>query len=648
MAPKALLAAADAYEAARQPQQAIRVLRQMWFEYPQSLERGRILESMARSYFAIPNHSEAAAAALARATSLPVEPHLEHNLKLPDGKVILKDTPVAVALEAVRRYRVAEASKALPDFHIPANLTPGKSPFEPQSPQTEIDNIAALLVPARDCARNDRVVAWSKDGKLLVFAVGQKQPLASIGSIKEMPTHCGWSDDALLVWGPSEMSCVSLDGHVAWRLELKGRPQLEIARLNDSTAQVQPRINGEVMILQNGQPFIRQDRRMMAQIRRGVPMQLVGGGINPVMPRPAINVPEQINEVKIVGQHVLMTTSTGRLLAAEVPTGHVSWEARLTDRPIDRLVANEDFTVVKITDESGVRLAALDTSSGLLRCTKMFSSANGMVPINMALAIDGTLVYTLPDRICLKDLYKPWPDPTDRENSDNANGPPPFVGATQPDQLQVSEGRILALADSGGGKFINLYSLETGYSLKLPFKMDDDPMPDNKNLHEIEKAPDGRELINRRLYAGKDWNVQMKLVGPHLYVASADTLYGYNLDRPAETWAEDADGVEKDFRNIRQIDASQQQLAILTQQTSDTDAGQADENAKPAPAYRLDLFSRSPASDTDPAESGVLKAATSITDPAGVLPAWQPVEGGFYYLTGDSKLHMLRGISKNP
>lgn len=645
VAPKAMLAAADAYEATHEPQQAIRVLRQMWFEYPDSLERGRILESMARNYFALPNHSEAAAAALARATSLPVEPHLEHNLKLPDGKVILKDTPVAVALEAVRRYRVAEASKALPDFHVPSDLVPGRSPFEPQSPQTEIDNIVALLVPARDCARNDRVVAWSKDGKLKVFAVGQIQPLASIDSIKEPPTHCGWSDDALLVWGPSEMTCVSLDGgHVAWRLDLRARPQLEIARLNDSTAQVQPRINGEVMVLPNGQPFIRQDRRMMAQVRRGVPMQLVVGGINPVLPRPAINAPEQINEVRIVGQHVLMSTSAGRLLAAEVPTGHVSWEARLTDRPIDRLLANEDFAVVKISDESGVRLAALDTSSGLLRCTKMFSSANGMVPVNMALAIDGTLVYTLPDRICLKDLYKPWPDPTDRENSDNGNGPPPFVGATQPDQLQISEGRILALADSGGGKFINLYSLETGYSLKLPFKMDDDPLPDNKNLHEIEKAPDGRELINRRLYAGKDWNIQIRLIGPHLYVASSDTLYGYNLDRPAETWSHEGDGVEMNFTNIREIDASQQQLVVLSQLTSDTDAGQADENAKPALAYRIHLFSRAATSDTDPSESGVLKTAMNITDPAGVLPAWQPVEGGFYYLTGDSKLHILRGI----
>lgn len=656
VAPKAMLAAADAYEAGHEPQQAIRVLRQMWFEYPQSLERGRILESMARNYFAIPNHSEAAAAALARATSLPVEPHLEHNLKLPDGKVLLKDTPVAVALEAVRRYRVAEASKALPDFQIPIPVRSQHKDkvfraFDPQSPQTTIDNIAALLVPDRECARNDRVVAWSTDHKLLVFAAGKTSPLLSSDAIKEQPSHCGWSDDALLVWGASQMTCLRADGRVAWRIDLTGMPQMEIARLDDSNAQVQSRINGEVVIMQNGQVWIRQDRRFRMNMARGVPMPGIGGMINPVLPRPAANAPEQIGEVKIVGDHVLLTTSHGRILAAEIPTGRVSWQARLSDRPIDRLVANEDFTVVKITDETGVRLAALDTSSGLLRCTKNFSAQNGMVPVNLALAVDGTLVYTLPDRICLKDLYKPWPDPTDRENADNGNGPPPFVGATQPDQLQISEGRILALADAGSEKFVNIYSLETGQPVKLRFKLSDQEADANADN---DKAKQSDQTVDRKLVAGKSWNVVMKLVGPHLYLASPGPgiLYAYNLDRPAETWTEledDAQGAQNgtNFENVRHIDASQKYLAVIAQETTDADSGQADVNAKLSAAYRLYLIRRTPVSAENPAESGLLDYVERITDPAGVLPAWQPVEGGFYYLTGDSKLHMLRGSDKD-
>ena len=45
----------------------------------------------------------------------------------------------------------------------------------------------------------------------------------------------------------------------------------------------------------------------------------------------------------------------------------------------------------------------------------------------------------------------------------------------------------------------------------------------------------------------------------------------------------------------------------------------------------------------NPAESGVLDFDVKITDPAGIMPAWQVIDGGFCYLTADNKLHILRG-----
>jgi hypothetical protein len=33
----------------------------------------------------------------------------------------------------------------------------------------------------------------------------------------------------------------------------------------------------------------------------------------------------------------------------------------------------------------------------------------------------------------------------------------------------------------------------------------------------------------------------------------------------------------------------------------------------------------------------------AVNDPAGVLPQWQAVDGGFYYATADGKVHMLVG-----
>ena len=55
---------------------------------------------------------------------------------------------------------------------------------------------------------------------------------------------------------------------------------------------------------------------------------------------------------------------------------------------------------------------------------------------------------------------------------------------------------------------------------------------------------------------------------------------------------------------------------------------------------RLLAFSRAPLAGAAGPESGLLEHPHTITDPATML-AWQPVDGGFYYLTGDQKLHFL-------
>ena len=49
-------------------------------------------------------------------------------------------------------------------------------------------------------------------------------------------------------------------------------------------------------------------------------------------------------------------------------------------------------------------------------------------------------------------------------------GQTPYAGATEPDQLVIAEGRILALADDGqqAEKFVRVHSLETGLPQTLP------------------------------------------------------------------------------------------------------------------------------------------------------------------------------------
>ncbi|HWE92613.1 MAG TPA: PQQ-binding-like beta-propeller repeat protein [Tepidisphaeraceae bacterium] len=696
LAGKAMVAAADAYEAAGNPRQAVRVLRDTWFKYPESPDKQRVLESVARNYLlmaAAPrtgagdlgpiDNMEAAAAALARSAALSSEAKLDRPMKLRDGTEITAGTPVAQALDAVRKFRGQEASRSLPDFHIPKPppRVPGVRrqwpvPFQPQDANAlVVSDIKALVVPLRDFSRADRVVTWTAGEAIAVFPAGQAKPIATAKILTDAPTRCAWVGDTLLAWGGGQIASLNADnGQPGWKLALKELPSIEVARLGDGAQAIaaDPQFNG-----MNGNinpAFIRQGRgRMMLAAQ---PVAAVAA------PAPArLPVGEQITDVRPVGDHVLVSTSTGRVLAVELSTGKIAWQTRLSDRPVDRLAANEDFTVVRVSDEGTVRIAAFDTATGQLRSTHSWVLQNGMVPVNMALAADGTLVYTMPDRLCLKDLYKPWGDAPEKEVQANA-GLPPFGGATQPDQLLISEGRILALADNGSEKYVRVHSLETGQPVPLRYR-----------------SPQGDQDVDRILSAGKSWSVSLRVVGPHLYVVGPEAAISYNLDRPAETWTSTVDPP----LNGGDVFIGQDFLVLLDQAPDDTDnptgppapqpaaqpgaapapqpgaapapqpgagpapqpgagpapqpgivpapppvpiqpvnpAGAAD--APPATQYRLQVFGRYPVSETNPVESGRLDFVKKVTDPAGINPTWQATDGGFYYLTADNKLHMLQG-----
>jgi len=320
-------------------------------------------------------------------------------------------------------------------------------------------------------------------------------------------------------------------------------------------------------------------------------------------------------------------------MAVDLADGHTLWQVRLTDRPLDRIVANDDFTVVRLTDDTAVRLAALDTATGEIRGSKSFSAQNGNVPINMALAADGTLVYTLTDKLCIQDLYKPWTSDSDKELA-SSSGAPPYVGAMEPDQLVIADGRILALSDNGSEKYINLYSLETGQPITLRYR----------------NPEGGDQEIDRRLTAGKSWNVTLRLVGPHLYVITPGQAFGYNLDKPEQTWATLPDMLP--LVNVQDVVAGKQHLAVIEEEPTrqgraaarGNGGAQPVVNSVPASSYVVYLFRRAAISPTNPAESGAIDYLEHITDAAGILPTWQAVDGGFYYVTADNKLHMLKGV----
>lgn len=658
VAPEAMLSAAAAYESASKPREAVRVLREMWFKHQSGPNRTAILEGIARNYLAVPDRSRAdmasiAAARLSMAAAMPGDPKLSKDLKLSDGKILVSaGTPIQKALDDVRKLSSEEAGKTLADFRLPIpkwGQKPYPKAFLPKTDAMVLPDALALVLPSRDHGRADRVITWSPT-KLSIFAAGKGAPTTPLSvsnafpdtgrGVDAAPRGVSWVGDTAIVWSGSRAVAIdSKSGKTLWTVDVASLAGLEVVRGGDTPgtpagndANVRIVNNGQVVINRlNGPVVIRNG----VVIRGGaaVPAQLPaqGGNIAPAVPLPPTpGMGEQVADVRPIGDRILLTSSTGRLLAAELSNGKVTWQARLAEKTPDRVVATEDFTVVRVSDDLKVQLFAIDTYSGRIIGNRAFATQSGSVPINMALSADGTLVYTLPDRLCLRDLYKNW-DEDEKVITSGGQGQPAqpiYANANQPGQLVIAEGRILAVADSinvsglsPNEKYVRVHSLETGQPLSLKYTVD------GNNKREVDQV----------LTAGtKDWNVMLRTVGSKVYVIGPKTVYGYNLDKPAETWRGSTDIFDAGPNDMNFCDGfiGTSHLVILDQPTP------AAENAKPQ--YRLHAFARYSSAQAK-GESGKLDYSVVVSDPAGVAPQWQAADGGFYYATSDGKVRVLVG-----
>ena len=643
-AAKAMLSAADAFEASGDPHTARRVLLDLFFNHSNTGDQtARLLESLARTDLQIPGYSRGAVKLLMQGVERLHDPGLQKPMKLPDGSEIPAQTQFSAALQRVRKFEWQEQDKALPTFHLP--VPHGKSPYpKPFSADPlVIENVDALVVPLREFARTDRVVTWGQN-QLSVYVPAGLKPLSPPAALPEAPLAGAWLGNDLLVWGETHVSFLKADaGKLVWTVELSKLPAVEV-QADDAAADAAPQANATDMRFRN-RVFVNGGGQVV--IRNGIVMPAGAVLANAALRPPAG--PEHIDHVLPERERVLLTTTAGRVISLETQTGQVAWQARPTERPIDRLVADEDFVCVKLSDEANVRLVVLDTFTGHPRGSRRFAVSSNAVPQNLALSPDGTLVYTLPDRIVLKDLYKPW----NEKEIERAvpQGQATFLGASGPDQLIVSEGRILAVTDSGGGdrgeKYVRLYSLETGNPLMLNFG-------------------EGQQ-VERALSADtQSWQVQLRVVGPRLFVLSPDAAVLYNLDRASEAFtlydrqtSADSDStvnahhtfIGTDFVVVVSDPAAPRPVAAGPNPPGFVAPGAvpAPPPAPPAPQvlpeYRLFAFDRSP---TKTGESGRLDYDVKIADPAGVLSSWQAVDGGVYYLTADRKLHMLAGAQAHP
>ena len=225
--------------------------------------------------------------------------------------------------------------------------------------------------------------------------------------------------------------------------------------------------------------------------------------------------------------------------------------------------------------------------------------------VNAALSEEGMLAWTVQNKLFVKDLYEPWAA-LPLELGGNANtDAAPFSGCVGPDQLLIRQGRVLAAYD--GGKFIRVCDL-----VREPTGADDqsDPLASGTNSTDF----------------------TMRIVGPQLFITHSKSYSRYNLSDPNDHVAADPWG-DQDYKDhIQQMFLGVDYAVLLSVPI--------EEEGRVA---QLMAYRRSPANSQSKTESTSLDYVQTIVDPTGIM-SWQAVNGGLYYLSGDSKLHLLRSI----
>ena len=677
-------------------------------------QRPVVLEAMARNYLATLGRHEVALARLDRAAAmnngLGAAKPLERPLALPDGTALDAQT-VGDAAEALRGRLTQLAEAALPDLKLPPGVLAGGDPlaqtFDP-SRAVVVEGVASIVPPTAGGDRHDRVVTYSPAGELAgvsAFAPGGAAPLftaripaapATGGGptpAPDAPFAAAWAGDALVVWSGSAVTAFDgATGAASWSTRLADLSDAPSPDAPDEGDDSTRRDLGDVLAAGATVPPLPdlgpapdggdleelgdlaglppQVRRQMILARR---QQLAGGANGRVRVQVRINGRQVVNldnraaadgagdpdggggttaeaivAARVAGDRLVFATDAGRVAALDLATGGLSWQRGLADRAPVRLDATDDFVAAGWGGVSGFRLAALDAATGRPRLVKDFDA--GARPTNLALAADGTLVWLLPDRVVVKDLFEP-DDAVSHDHPVRGRGAsPPFLFSTAPDQLVVGDGRILAVSDAApaepsGAATQRVLAFALADAEPLAFDS-----PEAGRAVEVEFNPKQSDVA-----------VGLRVVGPRLYVAGPSSLVAYRLGYPGQTWERwrdvSLDGATRfaavgrgavltiDEPAARTESSPPAGLPAVAPVVGPADDGREAEPAsdKPSlPMLRVMTFSREQLEDGT--ETGQMRPVFDLTDPAGVSPGdWQAVDGGLYYRTVDGRLHFLPG-----
>jgi outer membrane protein assembly factor BamB len=632
----ALLAAAKLYDSMGRAADAARLWQELYSRANDRASQVAILQYVARNELKLPGGLEAADSRLSAAIRLDPGATLAAPLILPGGQKLSGTFEEARrAIDTLVKETAATSGGNLPDIGLPPRPVARAyraahqpiAPFLADDTASDISGVDKLLMPAQLYARNDRLTAWTNGQGLSIYPVGKSAALGTDASVADEPRGAAWVEDYanLLTWTKGSLHLVDGD-------QVKSRWTLDLASLGDLDVMAEPAPRQEANLINS------PDRMMMRRMQRSqlwvtpqfqLNLPDVGGGGSGLSDdtddASAVTAgPESITQVVPVGDMALVATSIGRVAAVKISDGSVVWQNRLADRAVSRLEATGDFTVVLCGDDAAARLVVLNTTTGELIAHKVFTADSypgqpADFPINLALGADGTLAYTLEDRVVLCDLYEAGRDENGRESGLDHVSPTPelpgkpqlFEGMNKPGQLVIHAGQVLALAE--GGRTL------CGYTV------------DGADFRRFEVTDDQKQVqsVQMVLAAGDgDDQAQLRIGGRYIYSWGSRWLTAYNLDNPETSWGPPED-LQPTPGSTGNLLLGRDYLVMLNQPP---DAG----------AWRMWAFWRAPVPGKPTEETGALVYQMDLGDPHGIIAA-EAVDGGVVYLDGDHTLHFLRG-----
>lgn len=594
-APAAMLQGARILEDHKQYKPAADLLRRMYQLQPSGELAPQAIEAMARVYCAIPDRSIVAASRLSLGAETLKNPRLAGEIRLPNGQV-LRDVSFSDAAAAIRRQLRDHQRTPLPDFAFPVT-----SQGDALKQTYTIPAVQGLVEANPSAERDDRIVACTVAGELLVAEPGKPEPLLKLRVTNQPPQHYAWQGPILTVWNDTELAAVEPpQPAVRWKLSLDslpGAPQPLVLNGTDDAAAPAPTAAppvGDVEDSWNGAPG------------NVVPVALTPGAAGNDGQEPETLASCDGNSAQLV-----LASSSGRIAAVDAATGKLTWQTCLRGCIAQRVLCGEEFSAIQFSENSPLQLAAIDNATGQI----VYRIARTGGPIqNFDLASDGRLIFTFPDRLCAKDLFEPG----DALAFDTRIAQrTPFAGAVEPLQLQTTSDRILAVTDNGTR--LRAFSLQTGRSLPIPAR---DVAPAD-SVTTLAHEPGTILLVD----------------DPYAYLISDSTLAAYNLDRAEYPLRR----LPLDAKHIRFIAVGQHHL--LTFDEPEAPAAKplrAPANGGDAPTQmRMLAYSRAQAKE---GESGRLEHVYQFTESSGIGDV-TAINGGIVYVTGSHELRFLAGTT---